>query len=209
MLNAPDHTLESTSILNTDSWVESEQNTKALKKLRNTYNFDQIRLCINDLIRRQQASIKKIDCRLMMFNVLMFLLISIDCVFYVKTDENYDYQIYYLSLTPILLIFCFFVLFYSVFRMRKTIKSIKFAFPNEKLMIIHFVNFPIWLVIISLESFLTIIVLNMNGKVANNDEISETMLKLTKIMFLERVMASIQTFFCFWMGFFVLFLIFK
>ena len=41
--------------------------------------------------------------------------------------------------------------------MRKTVKSVAYAFPNEKLMFIHFVNFPIWIFLIPSETVLGLI----------------------------------------------------
>ena len=41
-----------------------------------------------------------------------------------------------------LMLFIYLILFGSVCRMRATIKSLAYSFPNEHLMCIHFINFP-------------------------------------------------------------------
>ena len=70
-----------------------------------------------------------------------------------------DYLTFYLVLLPIMFVFTFGILFYSVVRMRKTIKSIAYAFPNERLMIIHFINFPFWSALVVTDTVLAILLI--------------------------------------------------
>ena len=71
-------------------------------------------------------------------------------IFYVSTDS---YK-YYNGIFPFLLALIFSILFVSVCNIRSTIKSIAYSFPNERLMCIHFVNFPIWIILIAVETVL-------------------------------------------------------
>ena len=66
---------------------------------------------------------------------------------------------------PSLLIFTCFILLYSVLRIRSTIKEIAYAFPNEKLMILHFVNFVVWSVLVVFQTGLSIAAMNIEDKV--------------------------------------------
>ena len=61
-----------------------------------------------------------------------------------KSALRYIYDV----LLPILLIFTCFILLYAVLRMRNTIKRIAHAFPNEKLMLVHCINFVVWSILI-------------------------------------------------------------
>ena len=71
-------------------------------------------------------------------------------IFYVSTDS---YK-YYNGIFPFLLALIFSILFVSVCNIRSTIKSIAYSFPNERLMCIHFFNFPIWIILIAVETVL-------------------------------------------------------
>ena len=49
-----------------------------------------------------------------------------------------------------MLILTAFILLYSVCRMRSTIKKISHAFPNERLMLVHVVNFIVWAILVTI-----------------------------------------------------------
>ena len=96
---------------------------------------------------------KKIDFWISALNMFILASVTTICVFYVF-DNYYEY---YNAFYPFLLTIIYLILFYSVYQMRKTIKSIAYAFPNEKLMCVHFINFPIWIVLITSETVLGMI----------------------------------------------------
>ena len=83
-------------------------------------------------------------------NLMVMVFVTTICIFYAFDDFYKYYQIFY----PILLTVIFAVLFYAVCQMRRTIKSVAYAFPNEKLMCIHFINFPVWILLIASETAL-------------------------------------------------------
>ena len=90
---------------------------------------------------------------ILVINIVMMLCIGTISVCYVSDD----YYNYYDKSYPILLTIIFAILFGSVISMRATMKSIEYAFPNERLMSIHFINFPIWIGLISVETVLGLI----------------------------------------------------
>ena len=92
--------------------------------------------------------------------------------------------------------------------MRRTINSIQYAFPNEKLMNIHFVNFPIWTILVIMATSLGAASDSMDSNIGS-DEVSEAALKLWKVEFSTMVFTNVQAAFGAWIQFFILFLIFK
>ena len=117
---------------------------------------------------------RKIDRNLILFNVLIAILILIDGYFYSVQGNKAYYA--YMSMLPILILVCFFTLFIAVIRIRRTIKSIKYAFPNERLMTIHFINFPIWFVLIVVNTGLGITSLVVDSSITS--EVSDDKLRL-------------------------------
>ena len=87
---------------------------------------------------------------MLVVNLVVMAFAATISIFYVNADS---YK-YYNAIFPVLLTLIFFILFFSVCQMRSTIKSVAYSFPNERLMCIHFVNFPIWIVLIIIETVL-------------------------------------------------------
>ena len=113
----------------------------------------------------------------------------------------------YLTLLSIMFLFTFGILFFSVLRIRRTIKSIAYAFPNEKLISVHFFNFPTWTVLVLADTALSWTVIRM-GDV---DKFSSVDAELTyaKLYFWDGVVTNIQVIFAFWMELFLLYLIWR
>ena len=96
---------------------------------------------------------------------------------------------YYNAIFPVLLTSIFFILFYAVCQMRRTIKSIAYSFPNERLMCIHFINFPIWILLIAIETILGMIAHTMDSwmETANPEQEIEHM----KILFASMAVTNV------------------
>ena len=86
----------------------------------------------------------------MVVNLVIMAFSATISIFYVSADS---YK-YYNGIFPFLLALIFSILFVSVCQIRSTIKSIAYSFPNERLLCIHFINFPIWIILIAVETVL-------------------------------------------------------
>ena len=62
----------------------------------------------------------------------------------VVNKYNYSHSLFLSTMLDIILGIA---LIFAVFHMRKTIKSTKFAIPNDKLVVIHLTNFNVWALI--------------------------------------------------------------
>ena len=92
----------------------------------------------------------KVDKKILCINLGTLIVVSVICFFYVADGFYEYYQFSY----PLVLLFIFSVLLYAVLGIRKTIKTVAHAFPNERLICIHFFNFVLWLVLIFAETVL-------------------------------------------------------
>ena len=95
-------------------------------------------------------------------NILITAFSATLSAFYLYTGTHKYYNADYVALMT----FIYLILFGSVCRMRSTIKSLAYSFPNERLMCIHFVNFPIWILLSTADTVLGMIVNSM----ANQEE---------------------------------------
>ena len=68
---------------------------------------------------------------------------------------NYAYMFLY----TLLVIFINFLLVYSVWKIRKTIKAIEDKFPNDRLVIVHLVNFIVYTVMLLITTTTNVICL--------------------------------------------------
>ena len=93
-----------------------------------------------------------------------------------------------------MLIFTSGVLLYSVCMMRSTIKKSTYAFPNEKLMIVHVVNFFVWSILV-----ITNVSLLTEGRVFEKDyeayvdkgEATERALYYIRVIYWDSIVACI------------------
>ena len=138
-----------------------------------------------------------------MINLTVMMLVGTISVCYVF-DRTYSY---YNTFYPILLTLIFTILFAAVLNMRATMLSIAYAFPNERLMCIHFINFPVWIILIIAETVLGVISLNMDSKMSTATPEQE--LKHVKILYSSLMFSNIQIPFNLWLGLWLLFLILK
>ena len=155
------------------------------------------------IVQNQKRYARKIDRKILALNVFVAALVgTIAVLFMVPSSLEV-----YLALLSIMFLFTFGILFFSVVRIRKTIKSIAYAFPNEKLIKIHFCNFPTWTVLVLADTALAYSLLRM-GDV---DQFSSDDAKLTyaKLYFWDGVVTNIQVVFAFWMELFLLYLIWR
>ena len=104
----------------------------------------------NDIVRKQKASIRKIDFWLTFFTIVIAVFNAFDSFLYEKNSGHIDkFGNMYVILITIYNFLTLSILFISVIRIRSTIKSLKSAFPNDRLIIVHLINFPIWLILVS------------------------------------------------------------
>ena len=101
-------------------------------------------------MKEQKLFVKKVSICVLVVNLVIMAFSATISIFYVSADS---YK-YYNGIFPILLALIFSILFVSVCQIRSTIKSIAYSFPNERLMCIHFINFPIWIILIAVETVL-------------------------------------------------------
>ena len=109
-----------------------------------------------------------------------------------------------------MLIFTAGVLLYSVCMMRSTIKKSTYAFPNEKLMIVHVVNFFTWSILV-----ITNVSLLTNGRRFEKDyeafvkkgEATDRALKYIRVIYWDSIIASIQSLFTLYVNSFLMMLI--
>ena len=93
---------------------------------------------------------KTVDRKILCINIGVLVFVSLLSFFYVDDDLYELYQFSY----PVVLFFIFSMLLYAVLGIRKTIKQVAHAFPRERLICIHFINFVFWLVLILTETIL-------------------------------------------------------
>ena len=146
---------------------------------------------------------KKVDCWVLVMNIIMTAFSATLTAFYDFTGEHKYYNADYVALMT----FIYLILFGSVCSMRGTIKSLAYSFPNERLMCIHFVNFPIWILLSSIDTVLGM----MAHTIASQTEPLDTdeKLKMLKITYAKAVVTNIQVPFSFWLGVWLLYLILK
>ena len=104
-------------------------------------------------MKAQKTYKKKVEAWILAVNLIVMTFVGAVSVFYAIDD----YYKYYNACFPVLLTLIYFILFYAVCQIRKTIKSVAYAFPNERLMRVHFINFPIWITLITVETVLGMI----------------------------------------------------
>ena len=144
---------------------------------------------------------RKVDIWVLIMNIVVTLFSATMSMFYLYSGANKYYNADYVALMT----FIYLVLFGSVCRMRGTIKSLAYSFPNERLMFIHFINFPIWIVLSAAYTVLGMISTSME----NNPVDSAHELKRMKILFAASAIANVQILFSFWLGLWLLYLILK
>ena len=93
---------------------------------------------------------KTVDKKILCINIGTLVFVSLLSFFYVAPDLYEFYQLTY----PIVLLFVFSMLLYAVIGIRRTIKQVAHAFPRERLICIHFINFVLWLALILTETIL-------------------------------------------------------
>lgn len=101
------------------------------------------------IIKQQKKLTKKIEFKVHALNLVVTLLVAVLSIAFMYPKSNAKYIVF--VLLPTLLISTSFILLYSVCRMRSTIKSITYAKPNEKLMLVHLVNFVVWCILVTVQ----------------------------------------------------------
>ena len=103
-----------------------------------------IRVCrdFDDIVKQQKDKIETINTRILILNIVMTATIALGCSMLLFLG-----LFWYSIAVTLLLIISIYVLLYSVYKIRKLIKAIEHAFPNEKLMMHHFFNFFIYAVL--------------------------------------------------------------
>ena len=115
--------------------------------------LDHIQDTTDNIIQAQKKYLKKVDFFILVVNLVMMTLVATMSICYVFDSKYFIYN----SMYPFILTIIFAELFFSVLSMRSTMKQIAYAFPNERLMCIHFINFPIWILLITIETILGMI----------------------------------------------------
>ena len=137
-------------------------------------------------------------------NITVTILAAINSIAYLypKSDARFVFDL----LVPTLLIFTCFILLYSVLRMRATIKKIAYAFPNEKLMLVHIINFLVWCILVGV-----VIGLGIADRKTSKDVVSgvhnNAMLSYFKLAWWAQLFIFIQNLFALYVAMFLLFLI--
>ena len=136
-------------------------------------------------------------------NLATLIVVSVLCFCYVMPGFYELYQIFY----PIVLLFIFSMLLYAGLGIHRTIKQVARAFPNEKLICVHFINFVLWLTLIIAETVLGTISDFMDNRI---DSLTDQQ-KLThvKILYSSLIFTNIQIPFVFWLSLWLLYLILK
>ena len=155
------------------------------------------------IVEKKKKFARTINKRILALNIFVAALVGTLSVLFLLPH----YLTFYLILLSSMLLFTFGILFFSVVRMRKTIKSIAYAFPNERLITIHFINFPTWTILVLADTALNLSLLSM-GKV-NEFSSDEEKLRFKKIYFWDGVVSNIQVLFAFWLEIFLLYLILR
>ena len=131
-------------------------------------------MVIKGIIDRQKQYVRMIDFKILILNGIVSVLTMMVSIAYMFPRT--PLELIFTTLLPSLLIFTCFILLYSVLRIRSTIKEIAYAFPNEKLMCVHLINFVVWSVLVVLQTALSIFAMNIEEKV-DQDVPSEHTLK--------------------------------
>ena len=131
-------------------------------------------MVIKGIIDRQKQYVRMIDFKILILNGIVSVLTMMVSIAYMFPRT--PLELIFTTLLPSLLIFTCFILLYSVLRIRITIKEIAYAFPNEKLMCVHLINFVVWSVLVVLQTALSIFAMNIEEKV-DPDVPSEDTLK--------------------------------
>ena len=105
----------------------------------------------DDIVRKQKASIRKINFSLTLFTIGIAVINVVNCFLFETNSDHIDGKLgnMYVILMPIIDLFTLSILVISVIRIRRTIKSVKSAFPNDRLIIVHFINLTIWIILAS------------------------------------------------------------
>ena len=128
---------------------------------------EQIKMVLKGIIDRQKQYVRVIDFKILLLNSVVAILTMIQCIAFLF-PRTLPVRWAYETLLPAMLIFTCFILLYSVLKIRRTIKEIAYAFPNEKLMCVHLINFVVWSVLVILQTILSILAVNLEEKVDPN-----------------------------------------
>ena len=112
--------------------------------------LEQIESATDQIMKELKEYNRAVDKKILCLNLVTLSIVSLLCFFYAVPSLYEYYNIGY----PVVLFFIFSMLLYAVIGIRKTIKQVAHAFPRERLICIHFINFVLWIILITAETVL-------------------------------------------------------